>query len=320
MDTQPSENINLPFLTLFVPAYNRAYSLGKTLESVERITSRDFEVIIVDDGSIDNTREIVDSWSGRVSFPIRYFYQENSGKAGAHNSALKLARGVLFMTLDAGDLILPDAVERIRAEWQAIPKGGMKIAGIGALCLNENGEITGKHYPEGGVVANYLEMITYTGEKRQAILTSVMRQYPYPQIPGEKHLRPSLILKRMAHDYRLLFVNIPVQVNVREKDGITANIRKYRMDNPGGFRLYYLEEIVRGLLEVHQVFPACRNRITDPDDGGSKPFYVVPGCSQGYIHVGHGQPPQTIPVKSKKQLRFPQPESGLYGAVAIFIY
>jgi hypothetical protein len=62
-------------------------------------------------------------------------------------------------------------------------------------------------------------------------------------IPGEKHIRPDLILKRMAHDYNLRFLNIPVQVNIREPDGITANIRKYRMNNPGGFRLYFLEEI-----------------------------------------------------------------------------
>ncbi|MDF1535039.1 MAG: glycosyltransferase family A protein [bacterium] len=249
----------MPYFTLFIPAYNRAVSLSETLQSVEDSSCKDLEALVVDDGSTDDTRGTVELWGGKGSFKIVYLYQENMGKTGAHNTALEHARGLLFMTLDAGDILLPDGLARLREQWEAIPASDRKtIAGIGALCIRENGDIAGRPYPDEGKVANYLEMLEYTGEKRQAILTSVMKRYPYPRIPGEKHIRPDIILKRMAHEYRLRFVNIPVQVNVREKGGITANIRRYRMSNPGGFRLYFLEEIT-----LHREYYGRAKRFSD---------------------------------------------------------
>ncbi len=233
-----------PFFTLFIPSYNRAASLIHTLESVERSSCRDMEVLLVDDGSTDETKELVDRWRTRAAFETVYIYQENKGKIGAHNTALEKARGQLFITLDAGDLLLPGGLKKIKDRWEEIPTElKSELAGIGALCVREDGLIAGKKYPEDGVVANYLEMLSITGEKRFSIRTAVMKQYPYPTIAGEKHIRPDVILKRMAHDYNLLFTNIHVQVNVREQDGITANIYRYRMNNPKGFHLYFLEDI-----------------------------------------------------------------------------
>ncbi len=82
-----------------------------------------------------------------------------------------------------------------------------------------------------------------SGEKRHAIQTRIMKQYLYPRIQNEKHIRPDLILRRMAHHYQLHLLNIPIQVNRREPDGITANIKRCRLNNPKGFRLFFLEEI-----------------------------------------------------------------------------
>ena len=234
----------VPFFTVFIPSYNRAAALYQTLESVEKSTCTDLEILIVDDGSTDNTRELVDGWHPEAPMKVIYIHQENMGKIGAHNTAIKHARGRFFITLDAGDILLPDGLEKIRKSWEGIPAEQRgKLAGIGVLCVREDGSFPGRVFPEQGKDANYLEMLEYTGEKRHAILTSIMKDYPYPVIPGEKHIRPDLILKRMAHDHDLRFLNIPVQVNVREPDGITANIRNYRLNNPGGFRLYFLEEI-----------------------------------------------------------------------------
>jgi len=109
--------------------------------------------------------------------------------------------------------------------------------------LREENTFAGKPYPANGVEASYFEMLTATGEKRHAIRTSIMKQYPYPGIDGEKHIRIDLIFKRMGHHYNFWFVNLPVQINRREDDGITANIKRYRLDNPKGYRLFFLEEI-----------------------------------------------------------------------------
>ena len=233
--------------TLFIPTYNRALVLANTIQSVENSKFRDFEVIIVDDGSSDRTYSVVARERAKVHFPMTYIFQKNSGKAGAHNTALSFARGKFFITLDAGDLLLPDAMDVFNREWDNIPEDERAdLAGITALCLKHDGTVSGKLYPEGSGDISFLELVStapLSGEKRQAIRTEIMRRYPYPRIPGEKHIRPDLILRRMAHHYRLRPANTPVQVNVRELDGITANINRYRMENPGGFRLFYLEEI-----------------------------------------------------------------------------
>lgn len=232
------------FITLFIPAYNRENSLGETLESILQSKAGDFEVIIVDDGSIDNTPELITHWQNKANFPLRYIRQENSGKMQAHNKALSYASGFMFMTLDAGDLLLPDALGSLKTIWTQLPPGEKEnLAGIGVLCLTEDGSVAGKKYSVDGINANYFEMLSATGEKRHAIRTSVLKQYPYPRIEGEKHIRIDLILKRMAHRYRFWFVNLPVQINRREADGITATIKKYRLNNPKGYRLFFMEEI-----------------------------------------------------------------------------
>lgn len=233
--------------TLFIPTYNRAHTLGDALASVERQTLRDFEVVIVDDGSSDGTPALVQTWQARASFPIQYLRQPNQGKHAAHNNAVAHARGRLFMTLDSDDMLLPEALERLAARWASIPESERAgFAGVGGMCLNEDGSLSGEPYPAEVVDANYLEIhrrCRMNGERREALRTDVLRQYPYPIIAGERHVRPTLILRRMAHRYRIRFTNDLLQINRHAPDGICANRFRYRMRNPLGLRLYYLEEI-----------------------------------------------------------------------------
>jgi len=244
----PPENGVAAFLfTLFIPTYNRSHTLGDALASVERQTLRDFEVVIVDDGSSDGTPALVQSWQARASFPIQYLRQPNQGKHAAHNNAVAHARGRLFMTLDSDDMLLPEALERLAARWASIPESERAgFAGVGGMCLNEDGSLSGEPYPAEVVDANYLEIhrrCRMNGERREALRTDVLRQYPYPTIAGERHVRPTLILRRMAHRYRIRFTNDLLQINRHAPDGICANRFRYRMRNPLGLRLYYLEEI-----------------------------------------------------------------------------
>jgi glycosyltransferase involved in cell wall biosynthesis len=233
--------------TLFIPTYNRAHTLGESLASAERQTYRDFEVVIVDDGSTDGTKALVGEWQARNPFPIQYVWQTNQGKHAAHNAAVAMARGEMFMTLDSDDSLLPDALEKLARHWAAIPDSDKAaFAGVGGLCLNEDGSVSGDEYPEPVIDADYLAMharCKMNGERREALRTDVMRQYPYPIIAGERHIRPTLILRRMAHRYKIRFTNDRLQINRHAPDGICANRSRYRMRNPLGLRLCYLEDV-----------------------------------------------------------------------------
>jgi glycosyltransferase involved in cell wall biosynthesis len=233
--------------TIFIPTYNRADILPRALESIEQSTLRDFEVVIVDDGSTDDTRNLVQAWVAKGAFPVQYVWQENQGIHAAHNTALEHARGLLFIRLDSDDFMLPQALERIKAHWEAIPDAQKpRFAGVAGMCLNENGTVSGEPYPQNVIDSDYLEIFEHcrmNGERREALRTEVLREYPYPRIGGERWLRPTLILRRMAHRYRIRFTNDLLQVNRHAPGGISENRFRYRVLYPKGQRLYFLEEI-----------------------------------------------------------------------------
>lgn len=110
-----------PLFTVFTPTYNRAHTLGRLYLSLKEQTLLDFEWIVVDDGSSDDTCSLVESWkSESSSFPIRYFYQANRGKHVATNYAVREAFGFFFIILDSDDTCVPEALERFAYHWQAI--------------------------------------------------------------------------------------------------------------------------------------------------------------------------------------------------------
>ncbi len=233
--------------TVFTPTYNRAHVLPEVYASLEAQNCNDFEWLIVDDGSTDDTESIVRELQAKATFPITYHWQTNQGKHVAHNTALQLARGFLFITLDAGDILLPQALTRLKHYWNSIPdEKKTQFAGVAGRCLNEDGTLSGEPYHQNVIDSDYLEIFRFNkmnGERREAIRVDVLRQFPYPILEGEYHIRPTLILRRMAHHYKLRFTNEPLEINRHENDGITANRFRYRMNNPKGLRLYFQEEI-----------------------------------------------------------------------------
>lgn len=126
--------------TVFTPTYNRVQTLSRVYESLQVQTFSDFEWLIVDDGSVDRTRELVEGWQMEACFPIHYLWQENQGKHVAFNYALQEARGELFLTLDSDDACVPEALERFYFHWNAIPENRKgQFSAVTALCKDQNG-------------------------------------------------------------------------------------------------------------------------------------------------------------------------------------
>lgn len=233
--------------TVFTPTYNRGHTLPKLFESLQEQTFEDFEWVIVDDGSTDETADRVKMWQRESKFPIRYFYQENSGKPTATNLGVKNAAGELFLVVDSDDHLPPTALETFWHHWTQIPKEERpNFAGVGGLDADESGKIFGTPYPESPLDAERIEVfqkLGVTGDKKWFVRTEIMKQFPYPVFDGEKHVPPSLVWNRIGKEWKFRFVNEVVCIVEYRSDGITHNLRRTMLANPRGYRLQMQELI-----------------------------------------------------------------------------
>ena len=174
-------------LTIFTPTFNRAYVLGKCYDSLKNQTVKDFVWLIIDDGSSDNTKELVESWIKEGLIEIRYKYQKNQGMHGAHNTAYELIDTELNTCIDSDDYMPIDGVEKILKFWDKY--GSEKIAGIAALDAYESGQVIGDKFPE-DLKTSALFDIHYKhklkGDKKLIYRSELTKKYPYPIFDDEK--------------------------------------------------------------------------------------------------------------------------------------
>jgi glycosyltransferase involved in cell wall biosynthesis len=234
--------------TIFIPTFNRAHTLGRALDSIQLQTFRDFEVVIVDDGSTDGTEELVKKWTERSQLPVTYVWQPNQGKHAAHNHGAELAKGSLFITLDSDDMLAPGSLEIFKTHWDSIPAAQrQEFAGVEGLCAHmDDGRIDGDRFPEDIFDSNFLEIrkkYGIRGDKKNAIRTELVKENLYPRFEGEKHFRPGLLWERLAHDYKFRYINEVVQLIEVQPDGISSDRLSLRTKNPRSFHYYFLESV-----------------------------------------------------------------------------
>lgn len=202
--------------TVFTPTYNRAHTLARVYESLERQTFRDFEWLVVDDGSTDGTRELVAEWQRRASFPIRYVWQENQGKHVAFNRGVREARGELFLTLDSDDACVPEALERFKHHWDAIPAEQKPLfSAVTSLCAQPDGAIVGSRFPRDVTDSDSLEIryrYKVKGEKWGFHRTDVLRQFPFPEAVKRQYVPEGIVWSRIARRYKTRFVNEALRI------------------------------------------------------------------------------------------------------------
>ncbi len=196
-------------ITVMTPTYNRASTLPRVYESLLQQTFTSFEWLIVDDGSTDNTRELVQQWIDEQKLTIRYVWQPNQHKKTAFNHGVREAHGELLVALDSDDTIEPDALAHMWSTWQQL-ENREQFIGITGLCAKPNGEIVGDPYPRDVMAIPAIDMYfkyKVRGEKFGCLNTAVLRKYPFPEdIAG--FVPESLVWRRIARDgYKTLFIN-----------------------------------------------------------------------------------------------------------------
>ena len=234
-----------PILTIFTPTYNRKNLLLRTYESLKNQTSNNFEWLIIDDGSTDDTKEYVDKWIKQNNdFKIRYIYQENKGMHGAHNTAYENINTELNTCLDSDDYMPYDAVEKICNFW--IKNGSNKYAGFAALDAFENGEIIGCKLPENIKSSTLFDLYNknkVVGDKKLIYRSDLTREYPYPLFKGERYVGLAYKYYKIDQKYELLLMNKIVCIVEYQEDGSSNNMLRQYIKNPRGFAFYRKENI-----------------------------------------------------------------------------
>jgi len=224
-------------LTVFTPAYNRAHTIGRTYESLCRQTSKDFCWLIVDDGSQDNTGELVQGWIEEGKVDITYIHQKNQGMHGAHNTAYRNIDTELNVCIDSDDWMPDDAVEKIVAFW--LKNGAEQYAGFIGLDSYADGSVIGDRFPDDlkKTKARWLwERYHFRGDKKYVYRTDVIRKYPEtPVFEGEKYFSLAYLYTLIDNDYDMLLTNDVLAVIEYQDDGSSRSMWKQYWNNPKGF-------------------------------------------------------------------------------------
>lgn len=233
-------------ITVFTPSYNRAHLLHVAFDSLcEQCVDSDFnfEWLIVDDGSTDNTEEVVKGFIAEKKIPIRYVKKPNGGKHTAINVGAREAKGELFLILDSDDSLPKNSLKIILEQYNLV-KNEENIAGVCGLMAHHDGTRIGSGYPKNCIIASSIEQrYTYkvTGDVAEVFKTSVFREFPFPEVQGERFCPEDLVWNRIAQKYKLYCFNKVIYYRDYLDGGLTDNIMRVRRLSPIASMTYYAE-------------------------------------------------------------------------------
>ena len=229
--------------TIFTPTYNRAGLLKKLYESLKNQSFKNFEWLIVDDGSTDNTYESIQGFQKENIIDIRYIKKENGGKQRAYNVGVENAKGELFICLDSDDTYVENGLEIILKYWEKY-SNDKKIAGMVYLSVYPNGEIIGVKFPKDEMISNQFEIyydFKVSGDKGLMFRTEILKNYKFPEINGEKFVTEAVVYNRISQTYKILYINEKIEIKEYHEDGLTSKYAKLLINNPRGNSIYHNE-------------------------------------------------------------------------------
>ncbi|MCD8380705.1 MAG: glycosyltransferase family 2 protein, partial [Lachnospiraceae bacterium] len=228
-------------LTVFTPTYNRAHLLPRAYEAMKRQTNKNFIWMIIDDGSTDNTGEMVKSWMEQEKdFQIEYYYQENGGKYTAYNAAIARIWTELSVCIDSDDYMPDDAVEKILTFWEE--NGSDQYAGIVGLDYYADGSgiVGGDPLPDLKSV-NLIDLLIgkypiHNGDRTDVVRTELYKKYaPMKVFAGEKYFETHYLHLQISLSYDFLVMNENLRFVEYQPDGLSNSVFKIYRNSPNSF-------------------------------------------------------------------------------------
>lgn len=241
-------------ISIFTPAYNRAYTLKELYNSLLLQDRNKFEWIVVNDGSTDNTEELIKSFIIEDKINIKYINTKNGGKHRAINKGVSIAEGELFFIVDSDDSLIPNAVTTIIDEWEKV-KDKQKFAGLCFRRINKtNHSIIGNKFPYEKFDSNSFEL-TYihkvNGDKAEIFRTEILKRFPFPEITNEKFIPEAYIWNKIAlNQYKLRCIDKGIYLCEYLSDGLSLNFLRNLKKNPRGFSIYYKSLISNNQIPI----------------------------------------------------------------------
>lgn len=222
-------------LTVITTTYNRAYCLKQVYDSLKNQTCKDFVWMVIDDGSEDNTRKLIEQWIKEKYIEITYLYKKNGGMHTARNLAYENVNTSLNVIIDSDDWMTDDAVEKIVSFWEQY--GDDKYSGIISNNIGTNGKMIGTELPQGISACTLTELFQkykVRGDKKLIFRSDLTRLYPYPEFEGEKFYPASYKFRLLDLQYKMLLMNEYTCVVDYNEDSMTYNkIAQYKSCSQG---------------------------------------------------------------------------------------
>ena len=230
-------------ITVFTPTYNRGHLLPRLFSSLRSQSFKDIEWLIVDDGSTDNTYDVVMAFIEENIIPIRYVFKRNGGKHRAINEGMQHAKGELFFIVDSDDMLPADALKRVAEVYGQI-KEDRTFGGVAGVDAYPDGRIVGSGLPAPIIDCNSIDIRSkyhVAGDLSEVFRTDVMREFPFPEIECEKFCPEVLVWNRIARKYKLRYFNEAIYIAEYQPEGLTARIVEIRMKSPIATTTCYAE-------------------------------------------------------------------------------
>lgn len=246
--------MNSVFCTVFTPTYNRAYLLSNLYNSLIKQSNKNFEWIIIDDGSTDDTEELISKYIKEKKINIIYKKVDNGGKHRAINKGIKIANGKVFAIVDSDDQLTFNAIEKLY-EWFSNLKEDKKYCGVAGNRGYRNGKIIGSTFSGNVISCSAIERNKYNikGDKFEVYYTNILKKYPFPEFEGEKFLSEIIVWTRMAKDgYIIEWHNDIIYLCEYLNDGLTTNNYKLLRNNPKGYALRIKEQVLYANISFKQ--------------------------------------------------------------------
>ena len=241
-------------LSILTATYNRANYLPKLYESIKENLKYNItpEWIIVDDGSTDDTKNIVEEFIKENRIIIKYMYQKNSGKMSAINEAVKMATGDLIVDCDSDDYFSNNGFEIIEKNSEKLLKDE-ELYGMVFLKKEENGKISGKEFSQKEYKTTMFDLYfkeDINGEKIIVYNSKVRKMYSHQLEHNEKFITEARMYHKMDEKYKLFAINEVVEIGSYIEDGYTKNINKTFKENPYGYYMYFKELMQKNMKGV----------------------------------------------------------------------